>query len=107
MCEQDILFCTEAAVSAHDVHLGNKSSKQPDGDVTDRLLKEAAVLASQSRYARRGVPVSDRTIRVLLVDDHAILRGALRALLKSAPDIQVVGEAADGREAITAPKILE
>ena len=102
MVEQDILSCTEAAVSAHDVHLGNKSFKQPNDDVTDLLLKEAAVLASRSRYARRGVPVSDRTIRVLLVDDHAILRGALRALLKSAPDIQVVGEAGDGREAVAA-----
>jgi DNA-binding NarL/FixJ family response regulator len=63
-------------------------------------LQDAAALASQSRYARRGVPVANRTIRVVIVDDHAILRGGLRALLRSAPDIQVVGEAASGREAI-------
>lgn len=40
------------------------------------------------------------TIRVLLVDDHAILREGLRALLTLAGDIAVVGEAGDGREGI-------
>lgn len=39
-------------------------------------------------------------IRVLLVDDHAILRAGLRALLETYPDIEVVGEANDGSEAI-------
>lgn len=36
------------------------------------------------------------TIRVLLVDDHAVLRAGLRALLDSEPDITVIGEAATG-----------
>ena len=40
------------------------------------------------------------TIQVLLVDDHAILRAGLRALLSVYSDIQVVGEAADGIEAL-------
>jgi two-component system response regulator NreC len=39
-------------------------------------------------------------ISVLLVDDHAILRAGLRALLETYPDIEVVGEAGDGEEAI-------
>jgi DNA-binding NarL/FixJ family response regulator len=39
-------------------------------------------------------------IRVLLVDDHAILREGLRALLQAAPDLEVVGEASDGRGGI-------
>jgi DNA-binding NarL/FixJ family response regulator len=39
-------------------------------------------------------------MRVLLVDDHGIVREGLRAILSLSPDIQVVGEAADGREAI-------
>jgi two-component system, NarL family, response regulator LiaR len=39
-------------------------------------------------------------VRVLLVDDHAILRAGLRALLAGYPDLQVIGEAADGAEAI-------
>jgi DNA-binding NarL/FixJ family response regulator len=39
-------------------------------------------------------------IRVLLADDHALLRGALRVLLESENDIVVVGEAGDGEEAV-------
>jgi two-component system response regulator DesR len=38
-------------------------------------------------------------IRVLLADDQALVRGALSALLKLEPDIDVVGAAADGEEA--------
>ena len=40
--------------------------------------------------------------RVLLADDHAILRKALRMVLEMTPDIEVVGEAADGHDVIKA-----
>ncbi|MFL6025902.1 MAG: response regulator [Friedmanniella sp.] len=39
-------------------------------------------------------------IRVLIVDDHAIVRGGLGALLGTTADLEVVGEAADGEEAV-------
>lgn len=39
-------------------------------------------------------------ITLLVVDDHAILRDGIRALLSSQNDIEIVGEAADGKEAI-------
>jgi DNA-binding NarL/FixJ family response regulator len=39
-------------------------------------------------------------IRVLVVDDHLIVRKGIRALLGTEPDMEVVGEAADGREAV-------
>ncbi|HEU4368193.1 MAG TPA: response regulator transcription factor [Methylomirabilota bacterium] len=41
-----------------------------------------------------------RKIRLLLVDDHAILRAGLRMLLDAQPDMAVVAEAADGEEAV-------
>ena len=41
-----------------------------------------------------------RRTRVLVADDHAIVRQGLRAILDTEPDIEVVGEAADGREAV-------
>ena len=39
-------------------------------------------------------------IRILLADDHAVLRAGLRALLSREPDMEVVGEAASGPEAL-------
>ncbi len=40
-----------------------------------------------------------KTVRVLIADDHAIVREGLRALVEAQPGIAVVGEAADGHEA--------
>ncbi|MCX4727058.1 response regulator transcription factor [Streptomyces sp. NBC_00963] len=41
------------------------------------------------------------TIRVLLADDQTLLRSAFRVLVDSEPDMEVVGEAADGAQAVT------
>ena len=41
-----------------------------------------------------------RKIRVLLADDHTIVRKGLRSLLDGQAEIEVVGEAEDGREAV-------
>jgi DNA-binding NarL/FixJ family response regulator len=41
------------------------------------------------------------TIRVVLADDQALVRGGFRMILDAKPDLEVVGEAADGREAAT------
>ncbi|MBP2473229.1 DNA-binding NarL/FixJ family response regulator [Crossiella equi] len=40
------------------------------------------------------------TLRVLLADDHAMLRSGMRALIATQPDLECVGEAADGRAAV-------
>ncbi|MCX5284153.1 response regulator transcription factor [Streptomyces sp. NBC_00198] len=46
------------------------------------------------------------TIRVLLADDHALLRDTFRILINSADDLEVVGEASDGSEAVTLARAL-
>ena len=43
-----------------------------------------------------------KPIRVLIVDDHAMVRKGLVAFLKSQPELELIGEACDGKEAITA-----
>ena len=42
------------------------------------------------------------TVRVLVVDDHPVVRSGLRALLEAQDDLEVVGEAADGAQALVA-----
>src|SRR5678809_1348113 len=39
-------------------------------------------------------------VRILIADDHGIVRTGLKLLLDRIPDMEVVGEAADGREAV-------
>jgi DNA-binding NarL/FixJ family response regulator len=50
--------------------------------------------------------IGDKRIRILLADDHAVLRAGLRALLAAQHDLEVVGEAADGTEAIRLAQAL-
>ena len=45
--------------------------------------------------------------KILLADDHAIIRQGLRSLLEKQPDIEVVGEVADGRKAIELARELK
>ena len=50
---------------------------------------------------------SGDVIRLLIVDDETLVRGGLRLILESEPDLRVVGEAADGIEAIAEAKRLQ
>lgn len=45
-------------------------------------------------------PAADRPIRVMLVDDHAVVRSGLMAFLLAFEDLHLVGEASDGEEAV-------
>ncbi len=47
------------------------------------------------------------SVRILIADDHALFREGLRRLLEAEPDFQVVGEAADGLEAVTLAQRLQ
>jgi NarL family two-component system response regulator LiaR len=46
------------------------------------------------------------TIRVFIADDHTVVREGLRALLGTEPEIDIVGEAADGKEAVQGIRAL-
>ncbi len=45
-------------------------------------------------------------IRVLIADDHVIVRDGVRLILEAQPDMEVVGEASDGREAVEKARAL-
>jgi DNA-binding NarL/FixJ family response regulator len=51
--------------------------------------------------------MSDQRIRVLLVDDHALVRQGFRRILEDEPDIEVVGEAGGGAEGIELERRLD
>lgn len=52
------------------------------------------VLATSSSAVRNG------SVRIVIADDHAVVRDGLRALIEAQPGLVVVGEAADGDEAV-------
>jgi DNA-binding NarL/FixJ family response regulator len=49
----------------------------------------------------------DEPLRILIADDHLLFRDGLRALLKAAPDMELVGEAATGDEAVALAETLQ
>ena len=70
-------------------------------EVPHGTLAEAGAALAARPYARRGVAPTDQQVRIMLVDDHTIVRSALKAMLQRvARDITVIGEAASGPEAV-------
>ena len=71
------------------------------GDVPYGTLAQAGAALAARPYARRGVAPSDEIVRVLLADDHTIVRTAVKAMLqRAAPNMVVIGDAASGPEAV-------
>jgi DNA-binding NarL/FixJ family response regulator len=69
-------------------------------DAPHGTLAEIGRELASRPYARRGVPARIDPIRVVLVDDHRLVRAGFRSVLHASPDITVVGEAAGGREGV-------
>jgi len=59
-----------------------------------------AIMASCEWQLTRRMMSAERKIRIVLADDHTVMRNGLKLLLEREPDFQVIGEAADGRAAI-------
>jgi CheY-like chemotaxis protein len=92
------------------VTLGVTLGKSRIDDVTareDRLLNvsppsEASAFNHQHAVHERQAPV-----RVLLVDDHAMVRQGLRSILDGYANLHIIAEAGDGEEAITLARLLK
>src|SRR5438552_18856310 len=75
----------------------NEVSKQSDNS---SMIQDAHQVANNSEQE------GNQLIRVLLADDHALVREGTRRLLEAESDVEVVAEAASGKEAIEAAKRL-
>ncbi|HWV45516.1 MAG TPA: response regulator [Nitrospira sp.] len=81
-----------------DSGLKTESSEKPVGRQPSLISSpsDRSVLSTQSSALQKNAP-----IRVLLVDDHAVLRQGLRSIVAAYAQLEVVGEAGDGIEAVT------
>jgi two-component system, NarL family, response regulator LiaR len=76
-------------------------------------LLDSALTVTPTPFAKAGSPAAGdfvdepAKIRVLLVDDHAVVRTGLKTFFDLQPDIEVVGEAADGSEGVAMARRLE
>src|SRR6478609_5493180 len=84
----------------------NDSSLRHVTPVPQGTLGEVGRALSERPYARRGATIAEQPIRVMLVDDHTIVRAGIKALLHGSPDICVIGEASGGDEALILAKHL-
>lgn len=73
-------------------------------------VADPAMVAAQSPGAapvKTHQPLLERSVRVLLVDDHAMVRQGLRSILDGYPNLDIIAEAGDGEEAITLARLLK
>jgi DNA-binding NarL/FixJ family response regulator len=68
------------------------------------MLLQNVILERSRKVRIEGKPM---TIRLLLVDDHAVVRQGLRMFLSLDPDFEIVGEAADGNAALKLARELQ
>src|SRR4029079_16682443 len=86
--------------TAGDVTRAQKPRKRPHSRVTAHAGLPKVTTCLHSRERRDGVRTMKRT-RVLLVEDHGLVRAGFRALLDGISGVYVVGEAADGRAGLS------
>jgi len=70
-------------------------------------MTQGSTIETTNATGGRAADDEGAKIHVLIVDDHTILRAGLRMLLNAHPDIAVVGEASDGKQAIGAAQRLQ
>jgi signal transduction histidine kinase/CheY-like chemotaxis protein len=76
-----------------------RAGSTPHVETSPRLMAEPEDLFADGPFAGM-TPKQKATIRVLLVDDHAMVRQGLRSVLETYADVEIVGEARDGFEAL-------
>lgn len=100
------LFNVQERIEAVGGRLDLASTKGEGTSISLTAPLGASVPSAQAPTAARpqprvssSTPLSQR-LRILLVDDHAMVRQGLRSVLENYPDLEVIGEAGDGEAAI-------
>lgn len=75
------------------VPLKGKSKPEPDEAIQDEEI-------SQHLNLKKEIGEPSHTIKILLVDDHDIMRRGLRQMIEQQADIEILGEASDGQQAV-------
>ncbi len=107
------LFNVQERVEAVGGHLDLQSAEGKGTTIILSVPNEPSLNLAQRSAAPRAAhtngppsPGSPR-LRILLVDDHAMVRQGLRSVLENYPDLEVVGEAGDGEAAISIAAVLK
>ena len=74
---------------------------------TSRMPGQTFGLRGGTAAGTSRAPGARNPIRIVLVDDHAVIRQALRMLLESQPELEVVADVENGREAVQAVEKLQ
>ena len=70
-------------------------------------VRAVAAPAAQSMNGNASTPSRPPPARLLIVDDHELARASLRLLLTGEPDLAIIGEAANGQEALDLCRALQ
>ena len=87
------------------VAMGAGTSEEGVGSSADQTVTAAQSPGVVSVTSQQSV--LERPVRVLLVDDHAMVRQGLRSILDGYPNLDIIAEAGDGEEAITLARLLK
>lgn len=90
-------LCTDLELAA-----GQKNRRQVSSAIDNLIAEIKQMQSARSRKTERS-----RSIRILIADDHPVVRFGVRRMLQGLANYSVVGESADGKEAIRQMKELQ
>jgi two-component system, NarL family, nitrate/nitrite response regulator NarL len=87
-------------------HPGALAQARPAATADSPQNRFSAEITDADQSNRPRASRSKKSTRLLLVDDHPIVRTGMAAFLGQQPELEIVGEAADGREALAKARLL-